>query len=44
MNRALEALRLQPVIDQVFPMARATEALAKLEKGAHFGKIVVRVD
>ncbi len=44
MNRAFEALRIEPVIDEVFPLERAAEALAKLDSGKHFGKIVVRVD
>jgi NADPH:quinone reductase-like Zn-dependent oxidoreductase len=44
MNHALEALRVEPVIDQVFPFERAGEALARLESGQHFGKVVVRVD
>ncbi len=44
MNRAIEQHRLVPVIDEVFPMDRAPEALRKLEAGTHFGKIVVRVD
>ncbi len=43
MNRALEAHQIKPVIDEVFPFDRANEALAKLESGAHFGKIVIRV-
>ena len=44
LNRSLEATRIEPVIDEIFPFARAPEALAKLEKGAHFGKVVVRVE
>ncbi|MDB4933326.1 MAG: alcohol dehydrogenase, partial [Labilithrix sp.] len=44
LNRSLEALRLVPVIDEVFPLDRATEALAKMEAASHFGKIVIRVD
>ncbi len=44
MNRALEAYRLKPVVDEVFPLERAAHALAKLEAGKHFGKIVVRID
>jgi len=42
MNRALERYRLRPVIDEVFPLDRAREALAKLAAGRHYGKIVVR--
>jgi NADPH:quinone reductase-like Zn-dependent oxidoreductase len=44
LNRAVEAVHLKPVIDEVFPMARAADALSRLASGAHFGKIVVRVD
>jgi NADPH:quinone reductase-like Zn-dependent oxidoreductase len=43
MNRAIEAHRIKPVIDEVFPFDRANEALAKLESGTHFGKIVIRL-
>jgi NADPH:quinone reductase-like Zn-dependent oxidoreductase len=44
MNRALEVLRIAPVIDEVFPIERARDALVKLEAGKHFGKIVVRIE
>jgi NADPH:quinone reductase-like Zn-dependent oxidoreductase len=44
MNRTLEALRIEPVIDEVFPLEHAREALAKMESASHFGKIVIRVD
>lgn len=44
MNRTIEAVRLEPVVDEVFPLERASEALAKLESATHFGKIVVRID
>ena len=43
MNRAIEAHQIKPVIDEIFPFNRAPEALAKLESGTHFGKIVIRV-
>lgn len=35
--------RLDPVIDRVFPLAEVAEALARLEAGEQFGKIVIRV-
>jgi NADPH:quinone reductase-like Zn-dependent oxidoreductase len=41
MNRAIEARALRPVIDRVFPFAEARQALAHMESGAHFGKIVI---
>jgi NADPH:quinone reductase-like Zn-dependent oxidoreductase len=44
MNRSIEATKFEPAIDEVFPFARAPEALVKLEDGAHFGKLVVRID
>jgi NADPH:quinone reductase-like Zn-dependent oxidoreductase len=43
MNRSIEASGIRPVIDEVFPFEKANEALAKLESGSHFGKIVIAV-
>jgi NADPH:quinone reductase-like Zn-dependent oxidoreductase len=43
MNRAIAAHRIRPVIDSVHEFDRANEALARLEGGAHFGKVVIRV-
>ncbi|NOU30192.1 MAG: NAD(P)-dependent alcohol dehydrogenase [Polyangiaceae bacterium] len=43
MNRAFEQLELRPVIDRVFAFDALREALAYLESGAHFGKVVVTV-
>jgi NADPH:quinone reductase-like Zn-dependent oxidoreductase len=43
MNRALEAHRLEPVIDRVFPFDEAPDAFRHLASGEHFGKVVVRV-
>jgi len=37
------SLAVKPVVDEVFPLERASEALAKLAAGKHFGKIVVRI-
>jgi NADPH:quinone reductase-like Zn-dependent oxidoreductase len=39
----LEAGKIRPVIDQVFPFGQAKEALAYLEKGRAKGKVVVRM-
>jgi NADPH:quinone reductase-like Zn-dependent oxidoreductase len=43
MNRAIELHQLRPVVDRVFELDGAPEALRYQESGAHFGKIVVRV-
>jgi len=32
------------VIDQRFPFAAAPEAIAAIEAGGHFGKLVVEID
>ncbi len=42
LNRAIALHHLKPVIDRVFPFESAPDALAHLESGAHFGKIVIR--
>ena len=41
MNRAIEAWDLHPVIDRIFPLEEIRSALEYLEKGSHFGKVVV---
>ncbi len=41
LNAALEANRIEPVIDRVFPLQDAREAFAFLQSGGHFGKIVL---
>ena len=41
MNRAIEALNIHPIIDRIFPLEQITEALKYLERGSHFGKVVV---
>jgi NADPH:quinone reductase-like Zn-dependent oxidoreductase len=43
MNRALSLHRVQPVVDRVFPLEQIREALTHLQRGAHFGKMVLRV-
>jgi NADPH:quinone reductase-like Zn-dependent oxidoreductase len=35
--------QIKPVIDTTFPLAQAAEAQRRLEKGEHFGKIVLEV-
>ncbi len=41
MNRAVDAHGLKPAVECVFPLERAGEAFALLERGGHFGKIAV---
>lgn len=43
MCRALEAQRVTPVVDKVFPFEDAPEAYRYLASGAHHGKVVIRV-
>jgi NADPH:quinone reductase-like Zn-dependent oxidoreductase len=42
--RALEATRIEPVIDRVFGFGEVKDAYTHLASGSHFGKVVVRVD
>jgi NADPH:quinone reductase-like Zn-dependent oxidoreductase len=42
MNRAIDAAKLRPVVDRVFSFDKANEALAYMESGAHFGKVVIQ--
>jgi NADPH:quinone reductase-like Zn-dependent oxidoreductase len=39
----LEASRIRPVIDRVFPFVQAKEGLAYLEQGRAKGKVVVQM-
>jgi NADPH:quinone reductase-like Zn-dependent oxidoreductase len=41
--RALEANRIDPIIDRTFELGEVKDAYAHLASGAHFGKVVVRV-
>ncbi|MBM3647998.1 MAG: NAD(P)-dependent alcohol dehydrogenase [Alphaproteobacteria bacterium] len=41
MNRAIEAHRLEPVIDKVFPFAAAKDAYRHMKSQQHFGKVVI---
>ncbi len=43
MLRAVAEERLEPVIDQVYPLAEAPDALARMEAGEQLGKIVLTV-
>ena len=40
----IEAGRLSPVVDRVFPFAEMSEAMAYLESGRAKGKVIVRMD
>ncbi|MBV8325168.1 zinc-binding dehydrogenase [Chryseobacterium sp.] len=42
MNPALEENHLKPEIDRSFPLSDFREAFNYLEKGKHFGKVVIR--
>ena len=44
MNRALTLHQTRPVLDYLFNFNDYPKALAYLESGAHFGKVVIRVD
>jgi len=43
MLEAVEAAKLKPVIDSVLPLESAGEAMAKMETGKQFGKIVLKI-
>jgi NADPH:quinone reductase-like Zn-dependent oxidoreductase len=44
MNRAIELHEMRPVVDRVFVWTDLPQALAYLESGGHFGKIVLRAE
>lgn len=43
MNRAIVQHELKPVVDQVSPMEKASEAFALMQRGGHFGKIGISI-
>jgi NADPH:quinone reductase-like Zn-dependent oxidoreductase len=43
MVRAIEAIRVRPIVDGHFPLERLADAFRHQESGRHFGKIVVDV-
>ncbi|MDY6941826.1 MAG: NAD(P)-dependent alcohol dehydrogenase [Pseudomonadota bacterium] len=43
MNRAISQHRIEPVVDNVFPLEDTREAFEHMAQGRHFGKIVIRV-
>jgi NADPH:quinone reductase-like Zn-dependent oxidoreductase len=40
---AIEANRMQPVVDKVFDFDQALDAYRYQQSGAHFGKVVIRI-
>lgn len=44
MNRAIDQHKLRPVVDRIFPFAESRAAYDYLRSGAHFGKVVIRVE
>jgi NADPH:quinone reductase-like Zn-dependent oxidoreductase len=44
MNAFIQRHRINPVIDRVHEFADATTAYERVEAGAHFGKVVIRID
>ncbi len=42
LNRAVSVNQLEPVIDTIYPFEEAIAAYRHLERGEHFGKIVIR--
>jgi NADPH:quinone reductase-like Zn-dependent oxidoreductase len=43
MNRAIVQSHLKPVIDEVFSFEQLAAGLRRMESGAHFGKLVIRL-
>lgn len=43
MVRAISAAQLKPVVDSVEPLDRCREAMARMESGMQFGKVVLKV-
>jgi NADPH:quinone reductase-like Zn-dependent oxidoreductase len=43
MLMAIDAGKLKPVVDSVFPLAKVRDAMTKMESGTQFGKIVLNI-
>lgn len=41
MNRAIDAARMRPLVDRVYPLSDVVPAFEHLASGQHFGKVVV---
>ena len=39
----LESRKIKPVIDKVYPLEQINEAVARMEQGDQFGKIVLQI-
>jgi NADPH:quinone reductase-like Zn-dependent oxidoreductase len=39
----LESRNIKPVIDEIFPLEQAEDAMRKMERGTQFGKIVLKI-
>ena len=44
MNETLIKHKIKPVVDRVFPLEEAGQALRHMESGSHFGKICLKLD
>ncbi|KST63836.1 zinc-dependent alcohol dehydrogenase family protein [Mastigocoleus testarum] len=44
MNQAISLHKIKPIIDRVFPFEEAKEAYSYLKSGAHFGKVVIKLE
>lgn len=42
MNRAIEANKINPVVDKTFPVEEVADAIDYMQAGKHFGKIVLK--
>jgi len=43
MNRAITQTEMKPIVDEVFAFHQVKEALRRMESGAHFGKLAIRI-
>ena len=39
----VESRKLKPIVDSVYPLEQAEEAMRRMEKGDQFGKIVLKI-
>jgi NADPH:quinone reductase-like Zn-dependent oxidoreductase len=43
LNKVISLFKIKPIVDKVFEFEQAIEAFNYLEKGEHFGKVVIKV-